>query len=345
MKKTIITVCLAATAALTSCTKDETPQTADKYSGQTVPIEISLSDGSPTTRAGFFDDTADIPSAIEKYIGLIKVYIYDDTGTKAFETTITADAYGSFLTTLEIPKELCGTTCTVYASANADVTLSGNYSAQISNAYYTANTNFPHQADSYAEIIDPAYWTTSRKFIMSAWKNVYIEPYGFKTYVSMELARVEAKVALRVKVADDFATTHGGAALSITGVRLQNLTNSVYIFRDTPYENWNRSLTQTPLVENGYHHNLFYIFPRSGASNPVSILISGIYDSDGNLSTTGDQTSVEYQIPVSTGGEVDRNTFYRIDGVIKGVGSQNFDAQFKVKEWVTIPTQTITMGE
>ena len=333
MKTIRLMLFAGAFAAMVSCNKTETRITPPADSDEKAVIELTFSAPRSIESRGFFEDVEDVPASVENRMDVIDIFIFDSNGQQAYTTRLLPHGASRFITTLEIPKALCGTTCTIYTSANTDIVFSGN---SVPNYYYQSATGFPHAADSYLEIIDPTYWVQSKHFIMSATEQVEIKPYGLKTYVPLELKRVEAKVALRLKVADNFPANHNGATLDITGVQVKNLPNSVYIFSERPYESWNRSQTQTPYYEDGYYHNLFYLFPRGITTNPVNIVISAVYDYDGDPVTTGDRTPVAFNLPVSPDGTVERNTFYRIDGIIKGVGKMNLDFGFSVKDWTRI---------
>jgi hypothetical protein len=348
IQKSMFFAAVAAIFTLGACTKNDVtdctvcPDTTQ--TGETVPVEISLR---PTgievaTRADVFEMAQTVPAKAEAALFYADLYVFDSSNTYVGLYKLDTKQEANSTATFELPREVCGTTCKFYVVANLYPAPSLGSNGSLDNILYNP-TSLPHNAGTYARLIDPAYWE-NQQFIMSTVQEVFIEPYGRKTFAEIALARVEAKLAIQLKVADDFSARHDGAALQLTKVRMDNLNSRMYLFRGTGYEAWDRDLTQTCVSENGIYSNLFYLLPKGGNTRPATIVISGIYDYDGDWTTTDDQTPVEYDLPVCEG-DVVRNTYYRIDGTITGVGKLNLDATLKVMDWTVPALSEIEIGE
>lgn len=323
--KAIIPVLAA--IVLCSCTKTECGNAPAQYDGL-VPVEVHLSVPEATTTRSFFVD-AEALEAAEARIETVQIGIFGPTGWSIGDYRFEVDQVQNRRVTVWIPEQYLGKTCNIYVFCNNGFSrLSSESSWAGMQFVYSRQPQHKERAEDMLGPDDPvAFW-------MGGFTSYTVERMGS---AHVDLTRVQAKVASRLRIDENFSANHGGAKLRITRVELRNQTNFGYGFPGhSPSNNTHITATQIPLLDGDYHCNLFYCFPRNSYSLP-ELAVHGIYDRDGDFSTTDDQSEVEMTTPVTKSSSVDRNTYYRVEGVIRGVNVRDCEIRFEADPWVSTP--------
>lgn len=336
MKK-LLFAAFAALTIFSSCSK-EAIEPSTKPQGEMVQIEMYLTQPNATTRS-FFEEVDVQLGDKERSFSTSGLIIFDKNGDKVFSANINASSSNT-ATTIAIPRELSGTTCRFYLFAN----ISGYPNVKTEAELFEIKSGLP-SASSYNPTQGDFIFSHNRQgFAMVGVKDVEIKPYGFKTFVEIELERALAKVALEIELDENFSLNHDGGTIILNYAQIRNYAQQSYlVHRLGVYDMSNQGSTirQSPKVTGKVFQHLWYSYETSPQSNPY-IFIEGQY-----ILPNGKRTPVEYSIPVSqiNGGAIERNHYYRIKGVIKGVGDLNLDATFKVKDWETPPIEDMNIGE
>lgn len=330
---------MSAITIFTSCRNDDTAVAPVNYSGKMTRIELSLSQPEDIVVTRSFFDDVDAASAWEYSFSCNGLMIFDTNGNNVFQTNVSAGS-GNNTSTVSVPAELCGTTCRLYVFANfMSVPNSITTEAQL-----LAYSQVPNSASVYNVTQGDLMFSKTRSWIpMVGMKDVQIMPYGFKTYVDIELERLMAKIALEVSVADDFSDTHDGATIVINSAALTNYANGSYwVYRPGLYYTGLNSTSQTPRVVDKYSQFLWYSYETGASSNPYILIKGSYYYAPGTA-----PTPVEFTVPVTQtgGGAIERNHYYRIEAVISGVGERNLDMAFTARAWGVPPVDNVDIQQ
>lgn len=336
MKKQIALM-LSAALAMTACSKSSADAWNPPYDGNGV--EITFAEGSPSR--AFFDDTA-TAEEWEKTLTSLKILVYDKDGNFVVSRSLSDDELEARKTFISLPKRLSGTSCTFAAVANSTApdsrTLAG-LDAALEKEPSSYNGTFATVASSSAR---------SSGFAMSGKAVKTVESEGVKTSVSITLARLTAKIAVRTAIADAFGEKYPGV-LSITGIELVNGSSQALVMPSaTENEGAHTfSFTQVPGQSGQQLQSLFYAYPCGAreSADRVTLLLKGKYDPDGSTSTTSDQIDVRYEVRIGdSAGAVARNGYYRVDLTIVGLEGEKCEAEITVSDWETPVTQTVSLG-
>lgn len=173
---------------------------------------------------------------------------------------------------------------------------------------------------------------------------------GSNTSVPITLKRDVAKVAVQTSLSSDFSAKYPGK-VKINSVTLSRAAAQTPYFAGT-LKTGAMSFTHSQLSTeaSGKYNNLFYCYENGalGAGSRVLLTLEGVYDMDGNFSTTNDQTPVSYETELagaSDNGQLVRNGYYRVGVSIAGLTGQSVGATITVADWETPTTQTINLGQ
>lgn len=334
MKRHIIYL-VAICAMLISCGEVEMPQPAPPaFSGETTEIEIRFAVPQASTRS-FFDEVGNFTER-ENKITNIRLYLHGADGKQIITFNLTGSALDTPVATIEVPRELCGQQCTLFAIANSP----GGQVPLWANSMYTYDQSYFLWRIYNTAVEDHLAGKMTSSFMMSGVAEFYLQPYGKKTMVGVELTRLLSKAAFRYRIDDDFRANHGGAMIRIDKTVITNMAPKSYVFQ-TPQLYYHSTSTlgtfeQEPLYRDGYYLHVFYFYEmRYTGGYPTKVIMSGTYDYDGDFSTVGDQTPFTLDFPISPdeNGVIERNTYYKIDGVIMGIGARNLDLEFTIRNW------------
>lgn len=339
MKKTIFAA-LIAVLALVSCNNGEhfTAKAASE-------VSIRFTNESATTRT-FFDPSSGAESW-EKSLGNISVFVFMAAdGKLVLRRDMTQAEVSGNQVRFSLPWSASDKLLRFYAVAN--YTVAGENITET-----TVKSLLDAEVGAYNGAMAEVFTKSKRAggFTMSAIEEVqFANAANTVTDVEMTLRRTVAKVAVRVTVDDAFAQRYGGAGIKITDVSVLNSEKTTTIIApQTPGAgNMDITLSQTPDVNGKSYMNLFYLFENGSRMEDrhVVLKIDALYDTDGNFSTTGDQTEVAYNVKLNrnASGEVKRNTYYRVEATLTGLDGQNIDAKITVADWDGPVNQTEILG-
>ena len=318
---------LAATVALgllVSCNKEENEIYA---TSKGAVATVSFTDGEPATRSA----TAEAETW-EKTLNTVTMFVFDP---------FSAAELSAKKATFALPNAVPGTVCEFYAVANLDVANVGDKT--------TLTALLERDAASYngtfAEVSTKAIRTGG--FVMSGMATETIAA-GSTTDVAITLKRTVAKVAVQVTPSPRFGSLYQGA-VRINSITLSNGATQTPVFQsDYNPGAFNFSATQASDAASGKYRNLFYLFecPARNVGNRVKAIIHATYDMDGDFSTAAGQSSMTYEVELdgTSGGEIRRNGYYRVDITINGLSGHDASLTITPAEWELPVTQTVELG-
>ncbi len=200
---------------------------------------------------------------------------------------------------------------------------------------------------TFAEVTTKA--KRANGFLMSGSATKTVAASGVQTDVSIVLKRTVAKIAVQTSLSADFASRYPGAVKITSAVLSKAASQSPYIAGTAAPGTMNFSHTQTPGEASSKYNNLYYIFENGalGAGSRVTVTLTGLYDKDGNFSTTTDQIPVTYTVELTgtSAGSILRNGYYRVAVSVAGLTGQDVNAIITVADWETPATQNINLGQ
>lgn len=374
MKRSILAVFSAAAvaAAVSSCNQKK----ADPVLVSST-VEITL--GNPATKA-FGDGSTE---AFEKGVSSITVFVYENNNeTCILQRTFTEFEIEQGKAVFAIPDVKAQTLYDFFAIANCNLSGLGEKPTRTSLLAETEGTGA--SSSTYGSLSD--YNGTFNSVTTSALRNVNGQT-GFimsgmatamtpaagsniPTKVTVPLRRTVAKVAIDMKVTTTFQDKYTSrSTLKITNAQLKQLVKSTSLIvpesEPSTLGTVDGELTQSPFVvtENKQYQNLFYIYangveqhPSAESERPILVL-TALFDFDGDGSTTEDQSTITYNIKLSgeAGNETDpsdndfglfiRNGNYKVNIDINGLTENEVVAEIEIKDWETVKQQDITIGD
>ena len=329
----ILSMCLW--VGITSCSSDDS---FDDSMDNMVRIHLSKTKTAQTK--GYLDDAAKTED-YEQAISKITVLVYEATGDG--NLLLKHDASSKELTsskmTFLLPRGMEGKTLSFVAIANFTPT---TIPSTLNGAFELLEEDCVAYNGKFAEVSATALRTGG--FVMSALaKDVTVSSKG-ATEVYMPLERTVAKVAIRTTISSDFSKKYSGS-VKVTNVSLQNVSSKTKLIRttlsgSTMYDDKGTAFSQSPGTSSAENRSLFYAFEKNDGK--AKVVIDGIYDADGNFSTTKDQTSVTYSFDMNE--QLNRNAYYRIDAQIQGLEGSECNMTMTLKEWAGPYSQEVTIG-
>ncbi|MDE5945032.1 MAG: FimB/Mfa2 family fimbrial subunit [Rikenella sp.] len=200
------------------------------------------------------------------------------------------------------------------------------------------------------------------------------------TKVLVQLRRTVAKIAVKTAITKEFQDKYPGSTLTIQNAVLSQLANRSTLIKPdvlTTIEKRSAPFSQVPNIlgataagnTTGFdqYQNLFYIFENAvykadGSLEGVSddtqkpmLALTAQFDFDGNLSTTGDQSTITYNIKLSgeAGNTTEESKFgyfvrngnYLVNISIKGLTENEVVATVEVMDWETLIPQDVVIGD
>ena len=327
---------LAATVALgllVSCNKEENEIYA---TSKGAVATVSFTDEEPATRSA----TAEA-EPWEKTLNTVTMFVFDPSGDLMIKRSFSAAELSAKKATFALPDAVPGNVCEFYAVANLDVANVGDKT--------TLTALLERDAASYngtfAEVSTKAIRTGG--FVMSGMATETIAA-GSTTDVAITLKRTVAKVAVQVTPSPRFGSLYQGA-VRINSISLSNGATQTPVFQsDYNPGAFNFSATQASDAASGKYRNLFYLFecPARNVGNRVKAIIHATYDMDGDFSTAAGQSSMTYEVELdgTSGGEIRRNGYYRVDITINGLSGHDASLTITPAEWELPVTQTVELG-
>lgn len=319
----------------TSCS--ETENVCDQGSGN---ITVSFSQ-EPLSRA-FFDNTAQA-EPWEKQINSAFIIVFDPNGNVIYRRVLTPSEITIGQMTFSLPQDVFGKECSFYTVANLI------WNLDIPNRDYLTRL-LDTQIATYNGTAEEVMSGCKREggFIMTGKTVKAIAPYGSTTHVSLMLKRNVAKIAFRYTLGDEFYQAFKGSSVRIDKVTIGKTYQDIMMFEEAGYYSKGNaySHTQEPL-DNGALFYVNAIASREKEADYAVILLDGVFDADGDFSTTHDQTRVQYQTSIegSGKGEIKRNGYYRIETAIKGISGQDALALLVASDWEAPYTQFTGVGQ
>lgn len=329
----ILSMCLL--AGFNSCSGDDN---LDDSMDNMVRIHLSKTQTAQTK--GFLDDAAKTED-YEQSISQITVLVYEASGDGNLllrhDATV-AELTSSKMTFL-LPRGMEGKTLSFVAVAN--MTLSTAPST-LSDAFELLEEDCTAYNGAFAEITATALKTGG--FVMSSIAtDVTVSAKGL-TDVVMPLERTVAKVAIRTTISGDFAKKYSGS-VKISNVSINNISSNTRIISPSlsggmSYDDSSVSLSQVPGTSNTENRSLFYAFEKSDGK--ATIVMDGLYDADGDFSTTKDQTTVTYSFDMDA--QLKRNSYFKLDVQIQGLEGSECNMTMTLKEWAGPYSQEVAIG-
>ncbi|MDE6499734.1 MAG: FimB/Mfa2 family fimbrial subunit [Rikenella sp.] len=379
MKRSILAV-VATTAAVVSfsCKKEKQPEPVLVSSA----VEVTL--GAPTSKA-FGDDKAE---DFEKEVQNIVMFVYKaGDNACAYQHEFTAFELSRKKAVFQIPGMMANTAYDFYAIANCKVSQIGNMPSRPNLLAAAEGRDVPGQGTTpyfgtlsdyngrFEDVIAKALrsYEGQNGFIMSGTTTETSPAAGqnIPTKVKVELRRTVAKVMVEVKVSEEFKKKYEAESkLQFKNASLTNLIkNTPLVPRDGEPslgtgDKRDRALEQEPYAITEYEHyqNQFFIYENGVDVAPAAnlqpeLVLDALFDFDGNLSTSGDQSNIKYTIklagaaddPTNTSdskfGLFKRNGSYKINVSVYGLTENEVVATVEVMDWETLKTQDISIGE
>ena len=153
---------------------------------------------------------------------------------------------------------------------------------------------------------------------------------------------------MQVSPSAQFGSIYQGA-VRVNSITLSNGATQTPVFHsDYNPGAFNFSATQASDAASGKYRNLFYLFecPARNVGNRVKAIIHATYDMDGDFSTAAGQSSMTYEVELdgASGGEIRRNSCYRVDITINGLSGHDASLAITPAEWELPVTQTVELG-
>ena len=379
MKRSILAV-VATTAAVVrfSCKQEKQPEPV------LVSSEVQVTLGTPSSK-GFGNSTAE---EFEKTVQNIVMYVYKaGDETCAYMHEFTDFELTKRKAVFQIPGMTSNTTYDFFAIANCKVSHIGNAPTRATLLAAAEGREVPGQGTSpyfgtlsdynggFEDVTTKSLraYEGQNGFIMSGKASVTSPAAGqnIPTKVKVDLRRTVAKVMIEVKVTEEFKNKYDAASkLQFKNAALTNLIkNTPLVPRASEPslgsgDKRDRVLEQNPYAVTEYEHykNQFFIYENGLDVAPAAILqpelvLDALFDFDGDLSTSGDQSNIKYTIklagdatdPTNTGdskfGLFKRNGSYLINVSVNGLTENEVVAEIQVMDWETLKTQDISIGE
>ncbi len=338
---------------ITSCQdkthQDESVSGANDY--EDVEISFGVSGLDINTRS-FMDDVA-VTEPWESELFSLRIYVFDQDDKYVNSYLISSSDIENRRTILKIPREATGQYCSFFAIANGAGTVTNiqyNQGATFFAENIYCNTNINKLNGELDQMLSGELYSLG-SFPISGSAKVFVNPYGYLTEAFIPLKRIIAKVALEWRVDPDFSKNHDGAVVVVNNPSCYSRNNGYTFDTGNPrdYNSVGTYFYQTPVFGDGWNHNLWYVYEgKTGQyGENKTIKFTGIFDKDGDLTTTHDQHTVTYSVPIDyvTGeNTIKRNTVYRIQATIKGLGADNLEATWVLEDWDVPPVHTDETG-
>jgi hypothetical protein len=242
---------------------------------------------------------------------------------------------------------MAGTNCSFYLVANADY---GDVATVADMQRQTENIGLDLYNGTYIQTV------LGRKrpegFVMTGSTTARVADVGSSSTVGVTLKRVVAKIAVKTTMSSDFRNNHYQGVIFFTDVTLRQGNSKSYSYPnvagayDGPYT---YAHTQALSTIDNVPVSLFYAFETKGGlaqTQSTTLVIKGVFDLDGSIHTTADQSEVEYEVQLTGagGGEIKRNGVYLVDAVISGLSGDAVMVNLTVSDWETPVTQTVELG-
>ena len=333
MKKTFLAA-TAALALLASCSKYAEEITATA-SGSIVTV--TLKDKTPQTRAFF--DAAAAAESWEKKINTLTLFVFDANDNAVLRRNFTASEIAGQSATVPVPDAVAGNVYRFCVIAN------GGTIAQIATFSELCDKT-EGEAAAYNGTFDEVTAKAKRAggFTMSGMATKAIAQKGQTTSVEVSLERIVAKVAVQAATDSKFAAAYPGR-VRIDNTTISRAASAAHYLKDV-CTGGAFSHTQTAKEQTGKYGNLFYIYGNENSQQAVLLILEGIYDNDGNFSTTADQMPVTYEVELSgdTGKAIARNTYRRVTVNISGLTGTDIAVTITPADWEGFYNQDITIG-
>lgn len=330
MKIKLLVILLSFCATLTACNKEHENQIYEPTDGHRV--EVQISHGGAATR-GFYDENAGA-EPWEKKINTLSILVFDQSGNLQYQHDLSPTEITSDKLEMLLPKTFGGKSYTFYAIANYP--MPANQCKTISQLEAkTDQSIFSHNGE-FAEIVsrghNPAGFPMSGKCDATV-SSTYI------TTLHFLMKRTVSKIAIRTTLSPAFLAKYGKGELKIFSAAISKSATLSTLVPVTggDYGILDRSFGQhSHSTKYGEYDNLFYTFgnPKLGDKR-VTIELDGVFDRDGNWSTTQDQIHVPYSAPLndSQEGEILRNHYYRIGIQINGLSRADTGLTSFISDW------------
>ena len=328
---------LAATVALgllVSCNKEENEIYA---TSKGAVATVSFTDGEPATRSA----TAEA-EPWEKTLNTVTMFVFDPSGDLMVKRSFSVAELSAKKATFALPDAVPGNVCEFYAVANLDVANVGDKT--------TLTALLERDAVSYNGTFAEVSTKAARDggFVMSGTTSKAVAAAGSTTDVAITLKRTVAKVAVQVSPSAQFGSIYQGA-VRVNSITLSNGATQTPVFHsDYNPGAFNFSATQASDAASGKYRNLFYLFecPARNVGNRVKAIVHATYDMDGDFSTAAGQSSMTYEVELdgASGGEIRRNSCYRVDITINGLSGHDASLTITPAEWELPVTQTVELG-
>jgi hypothetical protein len=340
MKKITLFASMVVATLLVSCSKNtdiNNPET-DTTGGP----HVQLTFGTDAQTRAFFDEAV-TPEPWENELLTLSIYVYDSFGNLLIRRSLFASQLSAKSVSFQLPHSVAGTRCSFYAVANADY---GDVATASAMEKLIESVTLDEYNDTFDRIVGGRKRTAG--FVMTGKVTQKIASVGSSTNVSVSLKRTVAKIAVRTRMDDAFGENYGKGTVTISSMKISNASPVTYSFnissnfirRTSFYE-----FTQTPQKNGSNFDGLFYIYENDWIiGDRVLLTLTGYFDADGDDSTTADRFDVEYRVELSPQtGEILRNSYHRIDVVIKGLAG-SVGVNISVADWETPVTQTEGVG-
>ena len=294
-------------------------------------VRVTINQGN-LTRA-FFDNSA-VPEAWEKKINTLTILVYSDqTQTLEFRREVLPAEISAGTLRFALPESFSNKPYTFYAVANFPVSV--GISSTVSELNQMLDSGIAKYNGTFDEVTSKSQ--NAAGFAMSAVRSATIDPDNDNNLV-FNLERTVAKVAVRTTIDPALQSKYAGGVIVINNATFSELTDWAVVVPSTVMSGQaTASLSQLSKKTGGNYDNLFYIFDKEGYDSQI-LTLTGIFDRDGNLSTTGDQIPVEYVAELGgrrppTDISFDRNGYYRVEITIAGLSGGSVYTTVRVSDW------------
>ncbi len=337
MKKTMIAAITAAFAALAiSC--DKRIETVPPLPGEGLPVHLTFGSADNFTRA-FFDNT--VPAERwEKMISKLSVYIHDADGKQVMRKHFSREEISAMHTDFVVPDIMAGKTLTFYAVANMppqsdiipdDVTTLSTESLYDYTVYYGIAATRAARDDGFA---------------MTGRMTATIHTDGTVTPVSIVLKRTVAKIFVQIDIDPTFSQRHRGGIVWVQGITVESKAiGSALFFNDYAFRHADHSATYTysqmssssMYIPGARYSALFYVYeqgpPTYGPDEKVRLKIKTQYSQDPNWVSDRIEHDFIVELEGSGGGEIRRNGYYHIHGMITDFDALHTRSAVMASDW------------